>query len=125
MGGRLGSEFRCEICGEIGIRRMAMQKYCRPCAEAEARRKDIERQKKRKESYQQLYEQRKRPAPEVVILPPEFTLAEVNQAARKNNMSYGQYVVAWKQGRVEAPEKFPKRGRKRGRKNGTAQERTM
>lgn len=100
-------DFACQRCGAIfqsRYRRMS----CEECAKI-IHSEQIKASNKAKREREQEYK------PVVIEIPkPKFKLVEVNQAARKHNMSYGQYCAAWAMGKVAEPEKIPEK-KKRGR----------
>lgn len=100
-------EFACKRCNAT-----FMSKYKRMHCEDCAKKLYVESVKAANKEKAEL-QKNINPAP-VVMPKPKFSLAEVNQAARKHNMSYGQYCAAWKLGRVEEPQPIKK---KRGRKS--------
>lgn len=114
----VGVEVPCEGgCGRTIIKRTAVHTRCLECAEKVNRQKAAERRKiygERTRANKKAKEAKENEAKAAAREKP--TLAEVNEAARKNNMSYGQYVCAWKAGKVEPPCKFPPKRRKRGLK---------
>lgn len=104
-------EFVCEGCGQISRGKTATRKYCDDCRQ----KRHLEAKSK---SQKAIYEYNKALLAERNAAPvqakPKFTLAEVNEAARKNGMTYGNYVYQLSIGKVEPPEKLQKK--KRGRK---------
>ena len=115
MGAR-GHEFVCELCGETKYRQRETTRFCNQCRRHRSReitalqnKEYYEKQKAEEEEAAKYIE----PAP--VIEKPTYTLAEVSLMARRCNMSYGQYMAAWKQGRVPEPIKIEKPKKKRGR----------
>jgi hypothetical protein len=115
MGAR-GNEFVCELCGETKQRRTATTRFCYDCRRH--RQSEITAIRNKEYAESQKAEEAKAASyiePALVVEKPEFTLSEVNLMARRCNMSYGQYVTAWKQGRVPEPIKIEKPKKKRGR----------
>lgn len=102
-------DFQCSTCGVV-FQSKYKRLNCEPCAKAvhmeQIKAYNRERAQERRASM-----------PVVIEMPkPKFSLAEVNQAARKHNMTYGQYCAAWKMGTVEEPKPIEKkRGRKRAK----------
>lgn len=101
----------CAICGCETKRKSSTQKVCPECkavwdkkvkAEREAAKRGLPISPKTEEAQT---EEENRP----------YTLTEVAAAARKHNMSYGNYVAAWNEGTVEPPERIPPKKKKRGR----------
>ena len=118
--GGLGAVFQCSDCGTSIVRKSKNHTRCAACAEKYHREQQVERSR----AYHRREKERRRAKREAAIQKAEtppvakdgFTLAEVNEAARNHNMSYGVYVVAWKAGTVAAPVKFPPNRKKRRRK---------
>jgi hypothetical protein len=106
-------QFTCESCGTVAVGKSRSRKYCDDCRY----RRHVTTSKENKQREQVL----NRESLTAFIKPtqptekPQYTLSEVAEAARKNGMTYGNYVYAWKSGRVKPPEKFPTK-KKRGRK---------
>lgn len=106
-------EFTCQRCGKVAVGKSKMRKYCDDCKYW----LHLDSCKKNKQAEQE----RDRDSLTVIATPvkpiekPTYTLAEVNAAARKHGMTYGNYVCAWENGTVEPPEKKPEK-KKRGRK---------
>jgi ribosomal protein L37E len=99
----VGEEFACEDCGKIIVRKAGNHYRCEECSD----KKRIERQNQYK-LRNGLFNVYTEP------VKPKYTIAEMNQAARKNGMTYGRYAAALKEGRVAPPEHIEKK--KRGRK---------
>lgn len=137
----VGKEFACEMCGKTIIRNSANHKFCSECKAKESVRiqrftqcqlcgKTIQRKSNekycpdcRQEAYKKwmrehnkrrgaIYKEKTVVETEVITRP-KFTLAEVEAAARANNMNYGKYVAMWKSGKVAPPEKIEKRRKRR------------
>ena len=107
---RQGSEYVCRCCGKVSIRMRVNQMYCEECRnDGSIKRMQQEKNKER-------------PTPTVTVKKepksskPNFSLAEVEAAARKNGMNYGRYVAAWKNGTAPAPVHLPKKKRGRPKK---------
>lgn len=118
-----GSDMTCEMCGKTIKRRNSTQKFCAECSNKAHKLRSSaygrEKRKREKEAkQQQLVEQRKE---ETLYEEPQekrpYTLSEIAAAARKNNMTYGNYVFAWESGMVEPPERLQKKKRGRKKKN--------
>jgi uncharacterized Zn finger protein (UPF0148 family) len=103
----VGEEFACSDCGKIIVRKSGNHVRCDECAARMRIKRQNEENKKKVFTgvYKDVYK---------VVEKPKYTLAEMNQAARKNGMTYGKYAAALKEGRVEEPEHIVKK--KRGRK---------
>ena len=104
-------ELVCTECGSTYIGKSKARKFCDECR----RKRHLA---SHRESWKRCYERDK--VVNAIVIPapvekPKFTLAEVNAAAKKNRMTYGNYVYQWAIGRVQPPEKFPAK-KKRGRK---------
>ena len=113
MSGKIGFKFRCDMCGEELIRTRINQKYCDDCS-----RHYLPKYAEPKTQYERNKEYRERwySKPEAEkSAKPTYTLTEVCAAARKHNMSYGQYMAAWNFGRVPDPEHIEAKKKKRGR----------
>lgn len=96
-----GEQVQCVVCGALyTATRNGPALYCENC------RAKVKREQQRA--------WRDKPKENRVVEKPKYTLAEVSLAARKCNMSYGQYVAQWKLGRVPGPEKLTPQ-KKRGR----------
>jgi predicted RNA-binding Zn-ribbon protein involved in translation (DUF1610 family) len=100
---------QCVLCGNK-IQKKGNTCYCADCREG-AYKKRLNEHNQRRRS---LYKVNAATEPQVMTNQ-KFTLAEVEEAARKHNLHYGEYVAKWNSGLVEAPEKIvlKKRGRKK------------
>ena len=114
MSGKIGFKFKCDMCGEELIRTRINQKYCDACS-----RHYLPKYAEPKTQYERNKEYRERwyAKPEAARSgKPTYTLTEVCAAARKHNMTYGNYVYQLNNGAVEPPEKIEQPKKKRVRK---------
>ena len=110
----VGEEMTCLLCGASTIRKSTQQKVCPDC-KPEWQRQKVREANRKKAAEQRAVRESEKAVQPAVMPKPTFTLAEVEAAARKNNMNYGKYVAAWKQGKVPAPEHVQAQKKKRGR----------
>lgn len=109
MSGKIGFTFRCAECGAEQVRTLINQKLCLDCRANQRTKSQYEHNKSYRERWYSKPEAEK-------SAKPTYTLAEVSAAARKHNMTYGNYVYQLKIGAVEPPEKTPEQPKKkRGR----------
>lgn len=123
MGVRIGDYYVCKRCGKVEQVKYSgrPKKYCTICAEMVHKEQIHKHNEERRIETRSLANEYAEKRVEPVTSKPQYTLAEMNAAARENNMSYGQYSVALANGTVKPPDKKPdkgKRGRKKGKKNG-------
>ena len=105
MSKKKGDLFICEMCKRATVRTSGHQIVCSACASVRYRQQQAQYALEHKK--RQLEEPKRKTGSS-----PLYTIAEMERAARKNGMSYGQYTVALKWGRVDPPEKTKGAGRK-------------
>lgn len=93
---------QCDMCGESCVRTTFNQKFCPEC-------KNKAYVKRQQEWHKQQYTIDKT----VEHKKAKYTLAQMNEAAREHNMTYGQYAAALKEGRVAPPGEKNKRGKRK------------
>lgn len=105
MSGKLGELFICAMCKRAVRRTSGNQVVCPICAPERARQKAAEADQRKKQKKQ---EADNRKAENKT----QYTLAEMERAARENGMTYGKYSVALEWGMVAPPKKTKGAGRK-------------
>ena len=73
----------CEICGEVVITKSSRGKYCRDCAKDQHRL--WMRNYKRTQLIKKAANERKERK--------DYTIAEINEMARREGLTYGKYVA--------------------------------